>query len=161
MAEKVIDTPIGKLRLLSSEGSLIYCNWDRPECDGKLKKFLPLSSSKPMDLKILDLAAKELEEYFAGCRISFTVPIKFYGTSFQVKVWEEISKVPLGNTASYKALALKCGCGKGVRAVAQACGANPLAVVVGCHRIVASDGSLGGYTGGVEKKVFLLELEKN
>ncbi len=90
-------------------------------------------------------------------KVDFTLDI--YGTSFQKKVWHEISKIPFGNTITYKELAKRVGNEKAVRAVANACGANKIAVIIPCHRVIRSDGSLGGYSSGLWRKKLLLESE--
>ena len=102
---------------------------------------------------------KQLKEYFAGDRKKFSLPLELKGTPFQKKVWEELKKIPYGSTVSYGELSRRIGNPKAVRAVAQACGANPLAVIIPCHRVIATGGKPGGYTGGVEHKIHLLEIE--
>lgn len=102
----------------------------------------------------------ELDLYFDKKLSSFTFPYKFVdGTEFQQSVWHELKKIPYGETISYKELALKCGGANYSRAVANANGKNPMSIVVPCHRVISADGSLGGYTGGVDKKRVLLEHE--
>lgn len=101
----------------------------------------------------------ELDAYFAGTLTEFSLPVDLYGTEFQKKVWKALLKVPFGTTRSYKEQSIYFGDVKAIRAVATANGANPIAIVVPCHRIVGSDQSLTGYSGGLERKQFLLELE--
>ena len=101
----------------------------------------------------------ELKEYFARERHEFSLPLHIVGTEFQKSVWEAIRTVTYSKTASYKQIALMIGKEKSVRAVAQACGANRLPIIIPCHRIIASNGDLGGYSAGVDKKEFLLKLE--
>jgi O-6-methylguanine DNA methyltransferase len=103
---------------------------------------------------------KQLEQYFNGERREFTLPLHMTGSEFQLKVWEALLKIPYGNTASYKDIAIETGNVKAVRAVAGACHANHIAIVVPCHRVIGSDGSMTGYGGGIEKKTRLLDLEK-
>lgn len=107
---------------------------------------------------MLDLACDQLDEYFAGKRRQFDVPIALQGTSFQTSVWSMLYRIPFGKMVSYKQLAdaLKRGC---PRSVGTANGANPLPIFIPCHRVVQSDGSLGGYSGGIQVKQALLELE--
>ena len=101
----------------------------------------------------------QLEEYFIRQRKEFNLPLEMIGTDFQKRVWEELVKIPYGETISYNQLAIRLGDQKAVRAVAAANGANPLPIVIPCHRVIGSDGSLVGYGGGLEVKQKLLELE--
>lgn len=100
----------------------------------------------------------QLKEYFKGKRSKFSILLKMEGTEFQKKVWEEITKIPYGKTVSYKELAKKINAPYSYRAVANACGANKIPIVIPCHRVVASNG-FGGYSAGLELKKYLLELE--
>ena len=101
----------------------------------------------------------ELGEYFAGNRREFSVPLVLAGTGFQERVWRALQAVPYGTTISYGELARRAGAGGGVRAVGRANGENRIAIVVPCHRVIRSDGSLGGYSGGLDRKRRLLDLE--
>lgn len=102
----------------------------------------------------------ELHEYFEGNRCDFTFPLNPQGTPFQKEVWKILQSIPYGTTISYAEEAIWFGNPKAIRAVASANGRNPIAILIPCHRVIASDGGLGGYSGGVEKKEFLLALEK-
>jgi methylated-DNA-[protein]-cysteine S-methyltransferase len=102
----------------------------------------------------------ELEEYFFGKRSVFTVELNPAGTDFQKKVWTELMNIPFGKTISYHELAVRLGDEKTIRAAASANGKNPIAVIIPCHRVIGTDGSLTGYAGGIERKSFLLNLEK-
>ena len=104
------------------------------------------------------LAKKELEEYFAGKRRIFSSPVKLIGSDFRLRVWTEIAKVTYGRTITYRTLASRLGKPAAIRAAASACGANPVSIFVPCHRITAGAG-LGGYAGGVDRKLALLRLE--
>ena len=104
-------------------------------------------------------ARTELAQYFAGKRMRFDVPLAPSGTAFQTRVWQALGAIPWGATTTYKELAQSLGAPRSVRAVAAAVGRNPIAVVVPCHRVIGSDGSLTGYAGGLERKRALLELE--
>jgi O-6-methylguanine DNA methyltransferase len=101
----------------------------------------------------------QLKEYFSGERKHFDLPLEIEGTEFQKRVWNELLKIPYGRTISYKELAIRLGDEKVIRAAASANGANPLPVVIPCHRVIGSDGSLIGYGGGLEIKEKLLVLE--
>lgn len=102
---------------------------------------------------------KQLDEYFLGRRVNFDLRLAPEGTLFQKQVWEEMQKIPYGETASYADIAKRIGRPEAWRAVANACGANPIVIVIPCHRVVGSHGRLGGYTGGTDRKLWLLELE--
>lgn len=104
-------------------------------------------------------ARRELEEYFAGDRREFSVALEPTGTAFQMRVWQELRAIPYGETISYLDLAQRVGSPRAFRAVGQANGRNPLSIIVPCHRVIAADGALGGYGGGLEPKRFLLALE--
>lgn len=101
----------------------------------------------------------ELKEYFNMQRTKFTVPLDIKGTKFQMKVWDELLKIPFGKTVSYKTIAEGIGNPKAVRAVGRANGANPVPIIIPCHRVIASDGKLGGYSAGEGIKEKLLEVE--
>ena len=101
----------------------------------------------------------ELQEYFAGNRRCFTVPLDFDMPPFYKKVLLEVSKVPFGKTSSYQEIARRAGNAKAARAAGTANANNPIAVIIPCHRIISSDGTLGGYGGGLDKKMILLDHE--
>lgn len=102
---------------------------------------------------------QQLEEYFLGRRKSFSVPVKLYGTEFQLKVWEKLLEIPFGQVRTYGQIAYSVGCPKGARAVGSACNKNPVMLLVPCHRVVGAGGKLTGYAGGLELKKDLLKLE--
>jgi len=110
---------------------------------------------------ILNNAISQLNEYFAGTRKSFDLPLKFSGTEFQKLVWRELQNIPYGKTISYKELAEKTGNIKACRAVGMANNKNPIPIIIPCHRVIGASGKLTGYAGGLEVKKFLLELEQN
>lgn len=123
-------------------------------------------TDEPMNIQnsdhpLLLCLEKELQEYFAGKRRDFTLPLAPKGTPFQKGVWETLCTIPYGDTISYAKEAERFGNPKAVRAVGSANGRNPIAILIPCHRVIASDGTLGGYSGGIEKKKFLLQLEQN
>jgi methylated-DNA-[protein]-cysteine S-methyltransferase len=103
--------------------------------------------------------ARQLDEYFAGKRFLFDLPLLMQGTAFQLRVWNLLRSIPFGETWSYLQLAKLLGNGLVIRAAASANGKNPFAIVVPCHRVIGSNGSLTGYAGGIEKKKFLLDHE--
>jgi methylated-DNA-[protein]-cysteine S-methyltransferase len=102
---------------------------------------------------------KQLDEYFTHKREYFELELNLKGTAFQLRVWEELLKIPFGNAISYKQLSLRMGNLKAIRAVAAANGANPVSIIVPCHRVIGSDGSLTGYAGGLWRKKWLLDFE--
>ena len=116
------------------------------------------SKSFPVHLKE---CIRQLDEYFKGKRMTFDLPLIISGTDFQKKVWNELKKIPFGKTASYKEIALKAGNIKAVRAIGNANNKNKIAVIIPCHRVIGSDGKLSGYAGGVKRKKWLLEHERN
>jgi methylated-DNA-[protein]-cysteine S-methyltransferase len=109
---------------------------------------------------VLAETARQLQEYFAGTRMRFDLPLALEGTSFQRRVWDALLEIPYGATCSYAELARRIGAPAAVRAAGSANGANPIAIVVPCHRVIATGGGLGGYGGGLDRKQCLLELER-
>lgn len=114
-------------------------------------------SSQPL----LRHVQEELDEYFAGTRTSFDVPLLPAGTALQQAVWKELQAIPTATTTSYTKIAQAIGKPQAVRAVASAIGRNPICIIIPCHRVVASDGSLGGYVAGLTRKQQLLDLERS
>lgn len=117
---------------------------------------LPENSNSPA----LKKCSGQLEEYFAGKRKTFDVPLKLEGTTFQKKIWEALGKIPYGKTCSYQDIAIMTGNPRAVRAVGGANNKNPVGIIVPCHRVIGKDGSLTGYGGGLWRKEWLLEHEK-
>lgn len=111
------------------------------------------------DCPVIRQCARELKEYFAGTRQSFSVPLAPAGTDFQQRVWALLREISYGNVTTYGTLAAKAGSPKAARAVGMACNRNPIAILIPCHRVVGSTGSLTGYAGGLDVKQTLLELE--
>lgn len=158
----IYQSPLGSVRLIADEGALVYCNWASDDCRDKETKLMALleeAGGNDLDKEVLDRVGTQLDEYFSGKRFVFDLPIKLIGTEFQKRVWKAMAEVEYGEVRSYKWLAERCGCVKGYRAVASACGRNPVAIIYPCHRIISSGSSLGGYTGGIDKKEGLLKLE--
>lgn len=104
-------------------------------------------------------AFSQIDRYFSGVPMEFTLPVDLKGTVFEMKVWRAIRAIPRGRTLSYKELALRAGSPAASRAAGSACGKNPVPLIIPCHRVVGSNGSLGGYTGGLEIKKMLLKIE--
>ena len=158
MPKITLSTPLGALSVITHMGMLVYCNWVSPDCIKKEEKFRELDSA-PIRPRIIEVLTEQLAQYFHGERKGFDIPYRLYGTDFQKRVWENLRKIPYGQTVTYSQLARMIGNPLAYRAVARACGANPLALILPCHRVVASSGKLGGYTGGIDKKESLLCLE--
>ncbi|MEZ3591584.1 MAG: methylated-DNA--[protein]-cysteine S-methyltransferase [Muribaculaceae bacterium] len=156
------DSLCGTLVLGSYVDRLCLCDWQveghSDRVDRRLTCLLRARLEEGMS-PVLEMAARQLDEYFAGTRREFDVPLLFVGTDFQKKVWNELLKIPFGKTVSYGELAAKIGKPRAVRAVANANGANAMSIFVPCHRVIGSDSSLTGYGGGLEAKKYLLELE--
>jgi methylated-DNA-[protein]-cysteine S-methyltransferase len=143
----IISSPLGNIRISSREGCLSELKFTEEETDGEILDQVLLS------------AKQQLEEYFAGKRKTFDMPIGLGGTDFQRKVWLAMNEVPLGQTTTYLKISQKLGNPGAIRAVGAAIGANPILVILPCHRVLGSDGNLTGYAGGLDRKKALLELE--
>ncbi|MDO9576737.1 MAG: methylated-DNA--[protein]-cysteine S-methyltransferase [Candidatus Cloacimonadales bacterium] len=144
---KTIDSPIGKLGLYADETHLLRLTF----C---------AAGEKRNTNKILKETEKQLQEYFAGKRTEFNIPLKLEGTEFRQQAWNELQKIPYGETISYQELAERVGSSKKARAVGNANHYNPIPIIVPCHRVVRKSGDLGGFGGGLDVKEYLLELEK-
>ena len=159
LCHTTMETPIGKLTIAADEQGIALIGWEKTEVEKISKKLkLPLVEATT---PLLDQCVKQLSEYFEGTRQSFSLPLHLTGTEFQLKVWDELQRIPYGTTISYGELAKRAGNPKGSRAVAQANHNNPVCIVVPCHRVINADGSLGGYAPGPALKQQLLDLEKN
>lgn len=148
-----IKSLIGPLYLVGSKKSLHGIFWEE-------QPFPMITAENDLEMKLLNDAAKQLEEYFAGKRKKFDLSLDADGTSFQKKVWQELANIPYGETRSYKEIAVAIKNAKACRAVGTANGKNPLSVIVPCHRVISSDGTIGGYAGGLAIKRKLLKLEE-
>ena len=148
-----MDSPVGTLRLVADRRGLREIRFERerhpkPAHAGWVRDAAPLRSARA-----------QLEEYFAGVRKDFELPLHAVGTAFQLEVWEELRRIPYGATISYGELARRIGKPQAMRAVGAANGRNPLPIVVPCHRVIGADGSLTGFGGGLPTKRHLLALE--
>lgn len=142
-------SPVGFLRLCADEDGLCgvhFAGTTEPEHSGT-------------DCELLRRTARELDEYFAGQRREFHIPLSLHGTPFQKRVWAALLRIPYGQTRSYAQVAAMAGSPKACRAVGMANHNNPVSILVPCHRVINADGGLGGYGGGLETKRFLLNLE--
>ena len=150
------ESPIGKLTIAEQEGKLRGI-WLTGEL--KLMPETEITIIKE-ETPLIAETHRQLEEYFAGKRQAFDLPLLPQGTDFQQRVWQELYKIPYGETVSYGEIAKRIGDPKAARAVGMANNKNPWLIVVPCHRVIGADGSLVGYGGGSSIKSFLLELEK-
>ncbi|MBA2561240.1 MAG: methylated-DNA--[protein]-cysteine S-methyltransferase [Propionibacteriales bacterium] len=145
-------SPVGPMRLAADEGAIIQILFVEP--DARVSD--PAEGVDPL----LDEARRQLGRYFAGELREFELPFATRGTTFQRSVWSELAKIPFGATSSYGEIARRLGLPMGAsRAVGTANGANPIAIVIPCHRVIGADGKLIGYAGGLERKRFLLRHE--
>jgi len=148
------ESPIGRL-LLTSDGSALTGLYMLPS-----RKTVPTAGwIEGTTVRPLAAAIGQLTEYFAGARRAFELPLRLHGTPFQTRVWRELIEIPFGRTWSYAELARRIGNAGASRAVGLANGSNPVSIIVPCHRVIGSDGSLTGYGGGLERKQWLLEHE--
>lgn len=148
METAYIKSPLGITEIIGDENGIAVIS--------VLDSEKEITTEIPVALKV---AVSELQEYFAGNRNTFTFKLNPKGTEFQQKVWQELCNIPFGKTMSYLELSKKLGDVKAIRAVASANGKNPLWIVVPCHRVIGTDGSLTGYAGGLWRKKWLLEHE--
>jgi O-6-methylguanine DNA methyltransferase len=147
-----IDSPVGLLRAGATDTALRVLEFIniRPEGHSQHSAHTP----------VLDQTRRELDEYFAGIRRNFEVPLSYPGTPFQERVWSVLRGIGYGEQLSYLEQSQRVGDVKAIRAVAQANGQNPIAIIIPCHRVINADGRLGGFGGGLLRKQFLLDLER-
>ncbi len=155
-------TPYGELILGSYLDRLCLCDWrERPlrrSIDERIKNGIQAVFTEEEN-PLNNLARQQLEEYFAGVRRVFDLPLRLVGTPFQIRVWEELQRIPYGQTDTYRGLAIKLANEMAFRAVANACAGNALSLFIPCHRVIGSQGELVGYAGGKETKEKLLQME--
>ena len=144
------DAPIGTMIIISNGDAIIEIDHVNHE---------ELMTSNPDEL--CQLATKQLDEYFVGKRTSFDLPLQPKGTDFQLKAWVALTTIPYGETISYGEQAKRMDNPKAVRAVGGANGKNPFSIVVPCHRVIGANGTLTGYTGGMNRKEWLLDFERS
>ena len=155
-------SPYGELILASVGYELCLCDWNEKSCAERNKHRLErlLNADFVMaSSAVLEQTKRELDEYFAGKRKSFDIPLHPVGTDFQQQVWQALLEIPYGETRTYKEIAESVNNLKGVRAVAQAIGANGMSILIPCHRVIGTNHSLTGYAGGIEAKRLLLDIE--
>lgn len=155
-------SPAGELILGSYGEKLCMCDWVSGRQRGAIERRICKNLHAEYEVGTSDIileTIKQLDEYFAGNRKEFSIPLVFTGSPFQCTVWTELTKIPYRDTISYAELARRIGNPKAVRAVASANATNPISILVPCHRVIGSNHKLTGYGGGLEAKQFLLELE--
>jgi methylated-DNA-[protein]-cysteine S-methyltransferase len=150
------NSPVGILEIHAENGFINEINFLQNEVE-QLSEINEDALDK--NGQILKKCAEQLDEYFLGKRIEFNLPLQQHGTEFQLKVWNELLNIPFGETINYLTLAKRIGNLKSIRAVGTANGRNNISIVVPCHRVIGSDGSLTGYSGGLWRKQWLLEHE--
>ena len=142
------DSVIGKLKITGTDEGILTVSFSETE--------IPLPGSLP---KCLQECVKQVDEYFRGTRKSFSVPLLPQGTEFQQQVWQQLLQIPFGQTTTYQQIAAALGNPKGSQAIGRANGANPIAILIPCHRVIGIDGKLTGYGGGLWRKEWLLRHE--
>lgn len=157
------NSPCGEIVLASMGNELCLCDWNEMPCAERNKHRLVKYMNAVFRVEtsdVLEQTKKQLDEYFAGTRKAFDIPLHPVGTEFQQQVWNTLLKIPYGETRSYKDIALSIANPKGIRAVAQAIGANGISILIPCHRVIGSNHSLTGFAGGIEAKRILLQIER-
>ena len=149
--EKVFfyETPVGKLCIGEEDGVIVRTTWSKIPTEYILK-----------ETKLILQCKMQLDEYFRGERKTFDLPLAPKGTDFQKKVWNALQEIPYGETRTYGEIAAAVGNPKAARAVGMANHKNPIGIIIPCHRVVGADGKLVGYAGGMDKKEWLLQLER-
>jgi methylated-DNA-[protein]-cysteine S-methyltransferase len=155
LSYKYFASPVGKLKLVASETGLIAILWENEN-----PRRVPLTGlAEDNNQSILVETERQLQEYFAGSRNVFSIPLDMRGTPFQQDVWRALQGIPFGKTLSYGEIAKQLGRPTASRAVGAANGRNPISIVVPCHRVIGSSGKLTGFAGGLDAKTQLLNLE--
>lgn len=152
MISALHDSPVGPLTLMSNGKALTHCAFENPR--------YAFDVAPRGEDKAIAAARRQLDSYFAGKLRAFDLPLAPEGTDFQRRVWDALLKIPYGVTRSYGQQAAAIGSPKAVRAVGLANGRNPIAIIIPCHRVIGSNGSLTGYGGGMPRKQLLLDLEQ-
>ena len=158
---RIVDSPVGHLLLAATDVGLTRLAFESEDHDAVLDSLSTRIGSRILrDDKRFDRLARELDDYFSGRRHGFDIPVDLrLAHGFRLEVLRHLRDIPYGHTESYAAVAAATGSPRAVRAVGTACATNPVPIVVPCHRVVRSDGGLGGYLGGLAAKRFLLDVE--
>ncbi|MFN8628705.1 MAG: methylated-DNA--[protein]-cysteine S-methyltransferase [Candidatus Binatia bacterium] len=161
IAERPLKAPIGTLRVGASEEAVLYVELPRRRGgEPRFERWLHARLLGRGETSVLRAALTQLRDYFAGRRRSFDLPVDPGGTAFQRQVWQLVAAIPFGDTVSYGAIAEQIGSPGRARAVGAAVGANPIPIIIPCHRVIGADGSLVGYGGGLRMKIWLLRHEQ-
>ncbi|MBB4571768.1 methylated-DNA--[protein]-cysteine S-methyltransferase [Rhizobium leucaenae] len=152
---KIVNSPVGKLKLVASHAGLAAILWDNDRPNRVRLNIVAEHENHP----VLVETERQLQEYFAGKRQVFDLPLDFAGTEFQKKVWQALLTIPFGETRSYAEIAAQIDAPKAIRAVGAANARNPISIIAPCHRVIGSAGDLRGFAGGLERKTYLLEFE--
>lgn len=152
---KIMNSPVGSLKLVSSDDGLAAVLWENDHPKRVRLDLMKKEEQHPLLLETED----QLNNYFAGTLKKFTVLLHVSGTEFQKSVWNALTTIPFGETRSYAQIANQINNTKAVRAVGAANGKNPVSIIVPCHRVIGSNGTLTGFAGGLKTKAFLLEME--
>jgi methylated-DNA-[protein]-cysteine S-methyltransferase len=165
LKRRMLDTPVGPMLVLASDTALAaleFSKGDRHErLEARLARWFPPHTIEDGSNAAVETTAQWLDAYFGGRSAdSRALPIAMHGTDFERRVWERLLEIPAGRTRSYGDIAVELGMTHGARAVGLANGANPIAIVVPCHRVIGSTGTLTGYGGGLDRKQWLLDHER-
>lgn len=152
---KIVDSPVGSLKIVVNDKALQAILWDKEKPNRVRLGEMAEDKKHPLILE----TETQLKEYFQGKREVFSVPLEASGTAFQQDVWKLLLAIPYGRTWTYKEMAMKIGRPDAVRAVGTAIGRNPISIIIPCHRVIASNGGLAGFAGGLDRKQLLLDLE--
>ena len=155
-------SPCGELILASIGKELCLCDWSGMACAERNMRRIGQCVNADFRIEpspVIEEAKRQLDDYFTGHRKTFDIPLHPFGTVFQLSVWRALLNIPYGETRTYLDIATSIGNAKGARAVAQAIGANGIGILIPCHRVIGSNHTLTGYSGGLDKKKFLIELE--
>lgn len=152
---KIVESPVGALKIVVNDQSLLAILWDKEKPNRVRLGEMSEDKKHPLILE----TEVQLNEYFQGKRKAFSVPLETPGTAFQQDVWKLLGKIPYGEKWTYKEMAMKVGRPDAVRAVGTAIGRNPISIIIPCHRVIASNGGLAGFAGGLDRKQLLLDLE--
>jgi methylated-DNA-[protein]-cysteine S-methyltransferase len=166
LARAIVSTPLGEMLALASETGLCaleFCGPGErlPRLEARLRHHFPPHTIVDSEASTIAQTRAWLQQYFAGTRVeAHTIPLDMRGGEFECRVWAALRRIPPGTTTSYGAIATALGSPRASRAVGAANGANPVAIVVPCHRVIGSSGALTGYGGGLDRKTWLLEHER-
>lgn len=149
-----IQSPLGVLTLAGTDKALLYLRF------AEYSEPFKVPNSWQLDAKRFEHEEAQLQSYFAGELDVFDIAIDLQGSHYNMKVWQELTHIPFGEVITYGELARRVGTPEGAQAVGNANGKNPIPIIVPCHRVIAAKNNIGGFTGGVDKKQFLLKLEK-